>query len=81
MARQSVAVDPLPAGDYMAQAKETTVQLAFMNGHQHVFPMARCTSDGESVRFFRDGQEVWSRNARYAAAHFTMTRLNPRESS
>ncbi|MHA6823942.1 hypothetical protein ACQUJT_20300 [Ralstonia pseudosolanacearum] len=43
-----------------------------MNGHSSVFPEAICVSDGRWCNFYRDGAEVWSCNANYAAVHFSM---------
>ncbi|ANH76057.1 hypothetical protein ACS15_4321 [Ralstonia insidiosa] len=45
---------------------------AAMNEHSRAFTEALCVSDGRWCIFYRDGTEVWSCNASYAAAHFDM---------
>lgn len=40
------------------------------NGHGEALPGAYCVSDGKWVTFYKKGEEVWARNALYAAAHF-----------
>lgn len=34
------------------------------------FPQARFISDGKHVAFYRNGNEIWSCNALYAATNF-----------
>ena len=48
---------------------------AILNGHEEMFPRARCVSDGRWCTFFRDGTAVWECNASYAAAHFIIEPL------
>ena len=67
---------PLPAGRYHVRAKEKTAMDAAMNGHYFAFKTGFIAeSDGKWVKFYRDGKELYSCNAVYAAAHFEMTRI------
>ncbi|QOT82309.1 hypothetical protein [Cupriavidus basilensis] len=70
MTRKFAPVEALAAGEYVARTKDTDMLRVVMNGHQPVHPEARCISDGKWCTFYRDGAEVWSCNALYAAAHF-----------
>lgn len=75
MVRKAIP-DPLLAGEYLATCRETSHMLAIVNGHDEVYPRARCVSDGRWCTFFRDGKEVWACNASYAAANFIIEPLN-----
>jgi hypothetical protein len=69
-------LEPLPAGKYTVRAKEKTELEAAMNGHLFAFkPGVVALSNGKVVKFFRDGEDVYSCNAVYAAANFEMTRM------
>ncbi|GAQ27253.1 hypothetical protein SAMD00023378_0936 [Ralstonia sp. NT80] len=63
---------PLAAGTYRATCREVEMVHAAMNEHSRAFTEALCVSDGRWCIFYRDGTEVWSCNASYAAAHFDM---------
>lgn len=65
-------ISELKAGNYWATPHEPFL-LDGPNGHDEVFPGAECVCDGKWATFFRDGNEVWSCNATYAAAHFDFT--------
>ncbi|WP_261323901.1 hypothetical protein [Burkholderia anthina] len=60
----------LPDGSYWATCRERTVFAAVANGHDDVFPRAEMTVKDGWATFTREGVEVWSCSARYAAAHF-----------
>ncbi|CAG9187979.1 hypothetical protein SB768_30855 [Burkholderia sp. SIMBA_043] len=45
---------------------------AAINGHSAVFPQARMTVAKGWAVFYRNGEEVWTCNARYAAANFNI---------
>lgn len=62
--------DLLPDGDYWATCRERDSLSAAMNGHGEVFPQTRMKVEGGWAYFYRDGQEVWSCNVRYAATNF-----------
>lgn len=77
MVRRKPAIPPpLAAGTYRAVCREGNLISAVANGHSSVFPEAICMSDGRWCTFYRDGVEVWSCNASYAAAQFTTTRVD-----
>ncbi|MDF3838462.1 hypothetical protein P3W85_36845 [Cupriavidus basilensis] len=67
--------EPLAAGEYLAKCRETSHMQAMLNGHEEVFPRARCVSDGRWCTFFHNGTAVWECNASYAAAHFIIEPL------
>ncbi len=48
---------------------------AAMNGHSIIWPEADAESDGELVVFFKDGKQVYSCNATYAAFNFVAERI------
>lgn len=66
---------PLAPGKYRVVCKEQSVIAAAMNGHSGVWPEAEAVSDGKRVVFYREGKEVFSSNATYAAANFEVTPL------
>lgn len=66
---------PLAPGKYRAVCREQSVIAAAMHGHSAVWPEAEAVSDGKRVRFYRNGKEVYSCNAVYAAANFEVTQL------
>ncbi|WP_244106630.1 hypothetical protein [Burkholderia anthina] len=60
----------LAEGEYVATCRERNPLSAAANGHSLVFPNAHvCVKDGWAY-FYRNGVEVWSCNASYAAANF-----------
>ncbi|WP_321916908.1 hypothetical protein [Paraburkholderia sp. J11-2] len=59
-------------GEYRAICKENNSLSAAANGHSEVFPTAQVTVKDGWATFYRDGQEVWNCNARYAAANFVL---------
>lgn len=67
---------PLSPGKYLLSCKEKSPIAAAMNGHSAVWPAAEAVSDGERVVLFKDGKQVYSCNARYAAANFDVTPLS-----
>lgn len=68
---------PLPAGRYRIRCKEKTFFSAAANGHSAFWPEADAESDGKWVTVFRDGREVFSCNAAYAALNFAVTPVAP----
>ncbi|WP_414016522.1 hypothetical protein [Burkholderia vietnamiensis] len=64
--------DLLPDGDYWATCRERNEMSAAINGHSAVFPQARMTVAKGWAVFYRNGEEVWTCNARYAAANFNI---------
>lgn len=67
-------IEPLQAGCYWA-TPHAPFDLEGPNGHDEVFPGSLCVSDGKWVAFFRNGKEIWSCNATYAAAHFDFSAM------
>jgi archaeosine-15-forming tRNA-guanine transglycosylase len=64
--------ETLADGEYWVTCRERNEISAALNGHSAVFPQARMTvADGWAV-FYRNGKEVWTCNARYAAAKFVI---------
>lgn len=59
-------------GEYWAICKENNPFSAAANGHSQVFLKAQTTIKDGWATFYRDGQEVWNCNARYAAANFVL---------
>ncbi len=66
---------PLSPGKYLLSCKENSPISAAMNGHSAVWPHAEAVSDGKRVVFLKDGKQVYSCNATYAAANFEVKRL------
>nr|WP_081069220.1 hypothetical protein [Burkholderia diffusa] len=64
--------DALVDGEYVATCRERNPLSAAANGHSLVFPEARVTVRAGWAYFYRDGVEVWSCNAAYAAANFNI---------
>ncbi|AOJ64673.1 hypothetical protein WI80_30305 [Burkholderia ubonensis] len=64
--------EALPNGEYWAMCRERNVISAAANGHSQVFPKARMTVKDGWAFFQRDGVEVWTCNAVYAAANFNV---------
>lgn len=69
--RGGARLERLAVGEYRAACKEVNFAQAVVNGHSAVWPHARAVSDGDWVRFYQGGKEVFSCNPVYAAAHFT----------
>ena len=61
-------------GEYCAVCRERNAMAAAANGHSRVFPTTMVTVKDGWAYFHRDGTEVWTCNAAYAAAHFDMQR-------
>lgn len=55
--------------------KEVTRIAAVVNGHGAIWPEAIAVSDGSRVVFQRDGKEVYTCNATYAAHHFEAVKI------
>lgn len=68
--RKPEAPEPLQPGRYRVYCRDNSSAAAALNGHGAVYPEAVVVSDGKWCTFYRDGKEVWSCNATYAAAHF-----------
>lgn len=66
----------IEAGRYLFRCKEKSFLQAALNGHSTVWPEAEAVSDGTTVRFFKQGQQVWTCNAYYAAANFVFTAMD-----
>lgn len=66
---------PLSDGRYCAKRKEASLLAAVAAGHSLVFPEAELVISDGWPRFYKDGKEVWSCNAQYAAVHFYVERL------
>ncbi|WP_321920145.1 hypothetical protein [Paraburkholderia tropica] len=64
--------DALVDGEYCATCRERNPLSAAANGHSLVFPQARMVVADGWATFYRDGKEVWSCNAVYAAANFNV---------
>lgn len=79
--RKPVPPPPLAAGTYRATCREADRLSAEERGHSSVYPEAVCVSDGQWCTFYRDGEEVWSCNASYAAAHFNIEPVIERTST
>ncbi len=62
----------LAPGHYWATCRERTPMQAVANDHAAIFPQARCLSDGKRAVFYRDGKEIWTCSAAYAAVHFNI---------
>jgi archaeosine-15-forming tRNA-guanine transglycosylase len=62
-------------GEYLAICRENNPFSAAANGHELVFPQAQVTVKDGWATFYRDGQEVWNCNARYAAANFVLQKV------
>ena len=62
----------LKDGQYVGRCKEKTFLAAAANGHSLVFPEAEVVISNGWATFYKDGKEVWSCNASYAAVHFEM---------
>lgn len=62
--------EPLANGEYWATCRERNNLSAALNGHGDVFPQARMTVKDGWAFFYRNAEEVWNCNARYAAANF-----------
>jgi len=77
MVRTKAIDSKLPDGKYIAKCRQKTVLSAAANGHSLVFPEAHLVIKGNSASFSKEGKEVWSCNAGYAAAHFDVTAMNP----
>jgi hypothetical protein len=65
----------LPDGEYWAVCRERNVISAAANGHSVVFPKAKMTVKDGWAYFHRDGIEIWSCNAAYAAAQFDVQQV------
>ena len=65
-----MASEVLADGEYLATCRERNEISAALNSHSAVFPRARVTVAKGWAFFYRDGVEVWTCNARYAAANF-----------
>ena len=70
-----MAIKPLSAGRYYITCKEASLIAAAANGHSTVWPEAEAVSDGARVVFTREGKDVYTCNATYAAHHFNVTRI------
>lgn len=67
------AKDDVPEnGEYVAICKENNPLSAAANGHSEVFPRAQVIVKDGWATFYRDGEEIWNCNARYAAANFLL---------
>ncbi|MBN3852293.1 MULTISPECIES: hypothetical protein [unclassified Paraburkholderia] len=67
------AKDDVPEnGEYVAICKENNPLSAAANGHSEVFPRALVIVKDGWATFYRDGEEIWNCNARYAAANFVL---------
>lgn len=62
--------ETLANGEYRATRRERNEISAALNGHGDVFPQARMTAIDSGAFFYKNGDEVWNCNARYAAANF-----------
>jgi hypothetical protein len=67
-----VSRETLADGEYWATCRERNEISAALNGHSAVFPQALVTVADGWAFFYRDGKEVWTCNARYAAANFNI---------
>ncbi|MBJ9676326.1 hypothetical protein [Burkholderia gladioli] len=67
-------VDPdlLPDGDYWVTCRERNALSAAANGHSQVFPQAKMIVRDGWAYFYRDDDEVWTCNVRYAATNFVI---------
>ncbi|WP_321884984.1 hypothetical protein [Paraburkholderia bannensis] len=65
-------IDVPENGEYLATCRENNPLSAAAHGHGEVFPKADVTVKDGWATFYRDGQEVWNCNARYAAANFIL---------
>lgn len=70
-----MTIKPLSPGRYLLSCKEASFIAAAANGHSPVWPESEAVSDGSRVVFTRQGKEVYSCNATYAAHHFNVKRL------
>ncbi|WP_080405911.1 hypothetical protein [Burkholderia ubonensis] len=68
-------VKPLKCGIYLARCKESTLLRASLNGHSAAWPEASVRVARGVAHFTKDGVEVWSCNASYAALHFNITKI------
>ncbi|WP_186258922.1 hypothetical protein [Burkholderia gladioli] len=70
----STRTDPelLPDGAYWATCQERSALSVAASGHSPVFPQALMIVKGDWAHFYRDGEEVWTCNVRYAAANFVI---------
>lgn len=66
---------PLADGRYLARCKEPTALRAGLNGHSTVWPEATVRVARGVAHFTKNGVEVWSCNAAYAALHFEITKI------
>ncbi|MEQ5844351.1 MULTISPECIES: hypothetical protein [Paraburkholderia] len=64
------ANETLANGEYWATCRERNEISAALNGHGDVFPQARMTVIDGWAFFYRNSEEVWNCNARYAATNF-----------
>lgn len=64
--------ETLANGEYWATCRERNEISAALNGHGDVFPQARMTVIEGWAFFYKNGEEVWNCNARYAAANFVV---------
>ena len=70
-----MALKSLAVGRYQIRCEEASALAAASNGHGSIWPKAEAVSDGEWVKFFRGGKEVFACNATYAAHHFAVARI------
>ena len=64
------AREALAKGCYLLRCKERSFYAAAANGHSAIWPEAEARSDGNEVRFVRDGKQIYLCNAVYAAFNF-----------